>query len=101
MLHAGYEPTGNAQRICQNDGRWSELGLSCNYFDCGRVEDDDLLVTYQDNRTTWGARAKWRCGSGAVQVGEGGGAVCGTHGWTQDRPKCIKKSCGDAPQVET
>ncbi|KAF0314296.1 CUB and sushi domain-containing protein 3 [Amphibalanus amphitrite] len=97
----GWQPIGDELRTCKEDGQWSGRAPSCRFVDCGPLtapEDGELSML--DDRTTFGARARFTCKEEHALLGDPL-RTCGDGGkWTGEPAKCLFAVCPEPAAPE-
>lgn len=95
-----YVLVGDENRTCMEDGFWSGRAPSCLYVNCGPLNSiEHGTITLVDNRTTYGAKAMFKCEANYTLIGNDV-QTCGAEGiWSGLHPQCLYNWCSDPPQL--
>ncbi|XP_073975480.1 CUB and Sushi multiple domains furrowed [Rhodnius prolixus] len=97
----GHKLVGDPVRQCSPAGFWSGVSPRCKYVECGQINGTEHgSVTLVNNRTSYGAIARYSCDMNYTLVGEEN-RTCGDDGnWSGIQPQCLFDWCPDPPQGE-
>ena len=95
----GYRISGNAERVCQADGRWSGSAPSCILITCP-VPQPNPNVIISGSLYTYGSEIQYLCNSGYALKGPSSRICTGEGGWSGDEPECIRSDCQSPPLLE-
>ncbi|KAL5017745.1 hypothetical protein ScPMuIL_005176 [Solemya velum] len=85
--HAGYVPSGSDTSVCQEDGTWSVLSLTCTYVECGIPQEQDYMQVEVGN-VTFDSVATYRCSNRFMTSGNGT-VTCQSNGhWSKLALRC-------------
>ncbi|GFO07402.1 sushi, von Willebrand factor type a, egf and pentraxin domain-containing protein 1 [Plakobranchus ocellatus] len=91
---------GNSTTMCQEDGQWSPVSLSCDPIPCGAAPSvNNSEVTY--NYTAGAFTAQYTCLTGYVFDQDHSSRTCSllTSTWSDQPINCVDIECGAAPIV--
>ncbi|XP_043212550.1 CUB and sushi domain-containing protein 3-like [Amphibalanus amphitrite] len=95
----GNKVVGDEVRTCQETGFWSGAAPTCQFVDCGPLDEiAHGQLTLVDNRTTYAARAEYVCDANYTLVGEQLRTCSDGGAWSDQTPQCLYSLC---PALET
>lgn len=97
----GHMIIGDENRTCSQEGFWTAHAPSCLYVECGKLNDiENGQVVMVDDRTTYGATARYNCKSNYTLIGSTNTRKCSEGGvWSGAPPQCLFDWCPDPPNI--
>lgn len=97
----GYMLVGDHNRSCDSRGLWTGKSPTCKYVNCNSLNEiENGSVELIDKRTTYGARANYKCNDNYTLVGVNT-RECQEEGrWSDTTPKCLFTWCDTPSNID-
>ncbi|XP_029974881.1 membrane cofactor protein-like isoform X4 [Salarias fasciatus] len=98
VCDVGYRSAGGSPSVTCTAGKWSDLRMTCESYNCGPAEEVTNGQIDYPTGTEFGAEAVVICNTGYKPVGQGR-YICGDQGWMGRLKTCEVTTCSPPPAV--